>query len=258
MREFVGLMCAFFCVFAAVDANAERCEFKKMMRFNKTEVSRHHTGQAYFFVSDHMAVDADGAPDAYHPDDFGLDYLANAGYPAKQWWRDVLVVDPHDSDRAYTQKMGEYAGYFVSKTSLQDRSKAVTDPTRYVDSRNIPYLVFPGDFYRSKGTGLLGDLGMAIHLPTQAKVAFVVADIGPGRASLGEVSISLAEGLGGDNVNPKNGDGVPPGEVLYIVFPYSSRVYGWPMGPEAISAAANKLYNAMGGDNAILACRVSK
>jgi hypothetical protein len=36
---------------------------------------------AYFYLTERMAIDADGAPNAYHPEDQGIDALANAGYP---------------------------------------------------------------------------------------------------------------------------------------------------------------------------------
>lgn len=173
---------------SAVDCNSEYwTQYKNIDLFKLKETS------AYYFVTTHMAVDADGAPNAYHPCDIGLDYLANAGYPNKPRWKDVLVVDPENPDRAYVQDSGEFAGYFVSKTSLQDKDKAVTDPKRYVDARQIPYLVFPRAFHRMRGTGILGDVGLAVNLFSGAKTAFVIADIGPEQAPLGEVSISLAE-----------------------------------------------------------------
>jgi len=44
--------------------------------------------QDFFFVSG-MTIDADGAPNAYNPDDTGLDALANAGAPAH--WDGVIT-----------------------------------------------------------------------------------------------------------------------------------------------------------------------
>jgi len=155
------------------------CGFNQWKSYKGTKLLSHPTASVYLFSSTHMAVDADGAANAYHPDDIGPDFLANAGCPNRSWWSSVLVPDPSNPRRAYTQTSGEFAGYFLSKTSLQDKSKAVTDPVRYVDARNIPYLVFPGSFYQMKGTGLLGDLGYAINLSDGEKTSFVVADIGP-------------------------------------------------------------------------------
>jgi len=207
---------------------------------------------AYYFVGGVTAIDADGAPNAYHPADTGLDFLANAGYPEHSWWADVLVVDPENSDSAYVQQTGEYAGYFVSKTALQDPVRAATDPERYVDARTVPYFVFPGNFYAIEGTGILGDLGIAVNVKTGDQSAFVVADIGPGQASLGEVSISLAERLGGSDVDPRTGAGSPGGKILYILFPYSGREHEWPLTNLEITASAGDLLCSFGSYHEIL------
>ena len=175
-------------VFMPTLAGAQsECGFVLWESYQSTQLLSHPTASAYVFSSNHIAVDADGAPNAYHPEDIGLDFLANAGYPNQSWWNSVLVPDPDNPDRAYTQKSGEFTGYFVSKTSLQDKVQAVTDPTRYVDARNIPYLVFPGSYYRMRGTGLLGDLGYAINLTSGAHSPFVVAVIVPSRAPFGDM-----------------------------------------------------------------------
>ncbi len=231
------------------------CRFSHWKSYKSTKLLSHQTTSAYLYSSTHMAIDADGAPNAYHPDDIGLDYLKNAGYPNKSSWSSILVPDRENPRRAYTQMSGEFAGYFVSKTSLEDKSKVVNDPTRYVDARNTPYLVFPGSFYRMIGTGQLGDLGYAINLSTENKASFVVADIGPSNARLGEISIALARELGGENVNPRNGAGAPRGEMLYIVFPYSSRKHSWPLRVDEIARHTNSLIEEVGGIESIIACK---
>jgi len=231
------------------------CEFRYWTDYKNTRLKSHSTASAYLFSTSHMQIDADGAPNAYHPNDNGLDYLANAGYPNSSWWSTVLVVDPNKPNQAYVQTSGEYAGYFISKTSLQDKSKKNTDTTRYVNANNTPYLVFPSSFLRMKGSGRLGDLGIAFNPTSGNKVAFVVADVGPADAKLGEVSIALAQGLGGINVNPKNGSGLPKGEMLYVVFPNSSRVYPWPLNIDKLNRQANVLLEAIGGEESVLACR---
>jgi hypothetical protein len=233
------------------------CRFSQWESYQDTTLLSlsHPTGSAYIFSSDHMAVDADGAPNAYHPDDSGLDFLANAGYPTESWWNSVLVTDPNNPRRAYTQSSGEFAGYFVSKTSLEDKSKAVTDPARYVDASKVPYLVFPGSFYRMKGTGRLGDLGYAINSSNGKTTPFVVADVGPRNAQLGEVSMALAEGLGGTNVNPRTGAGAPQCRMLYIVFPYSSRSHTWPLSVVEVERHTKSLLDEAGGIESIMACK---
>jgi len=75
---------------------------------------------------------------------------------------------------------------------------------------------------------------------------------------LGEVSIALAEKLGGRNVNPRNAAGAPQGEILYIVFPFSSRTHGWPLSVNEIERQANILLGEAGGIDSILACKSAR
>lgn len=240
-------------IMPVVAASAE-CSFAPWIQYKGARLVSHPSQSAYVFATSHKAVDADGAPNAYHPEDKGLDYLANAGYPDKSWWKSVLVEDPDKRGSAYKQPDGPFEGYFVSKTSLQDSSKRETDTSRYVDATCIPYLVFPGAFYERSGTGRRGDLGYAFNLSTGDASPFVVADIGPREAKLGEISSALAEGVGGENVNPRNGAGVPRGEILYIMFPYSSRSNAWPLTNDEIRRASEALLQSVGGREAVLAC----
>lgn len=62
-------------------------------------------------------------------------------------------------------------------------------------------ILLPGCFYKRKGTGRLGDPGFAFNLSTGDASLFVVADIGPQNAKLGEISIALAEGIGGEELS---------------------------------------------------------
>ncbi|EOV0850556.1 glycoside hydrolase family 75 protein [Vibrio parahaemolyticus] len=230
------------------------CLFEPWTEYKEDRLLSHTTEPAYIFATSHKAVDADGAPNAYHPKNEGLDYLANAGYPNKSWWRSVLVEDPKNPGRAYQQLDGPFEGYFVSKTSLQDNSKDEIDTSRYVDATSIPYLVFPGAFYMSKGTGRLGDLGYAFNVDTGDASPFVIADIGPRKAKLGEMSIALAEALGGKNVSPRNGRGLPAGKIMYVVFPYSSKNNPWPLINEQIKKKSDELLESVGGRNSLVTC----
>ncbi len=137
-------------------------------------------------------------PRAYHPRDIGIDANANAGYPHKGW-RGVLAIDPQDPTQPFVQPDGEFEGYFVSKTSLRNRATPDTDPRSYVNSETIPYIVFPGAFYGIKGTGRYGDLVMVRAVGSHFETGAIVADGGPTKAPLGEVSLALAVALGGNN-----------------------------------------------------------
>jgi len=242
-------------------ASGQDCEFAFWRDYEGAALMRHATADVYLFVTDHMRVDADGAPNAYHPDDLGLDFLANAGYPDESWWPHVLVADPADPSVAFVQTDGPFAGFFVSQTALEAPGLPATDPARYVDATRIPYLVFPGAFASQSGTGRLGDFGYAMNLGTGDATPFIVADIGPSDAALGEVSIALAEGLGGADVNPRNGAGAPRGEMLYVVFRFSSpaqRAARWPVSLEAMTERVDALLAAVGGGEGVKACAGSE
>jgi hypothetical protein len=159
----------------------------------------------------------------------------------------VLVIDPADPSKPFVQTDGEFVGFFIAKTTLQDTRLPATDVRRYVDSRQVPYLAFPGAFFQRRGTGHFGDLGMALSLDTGKESAFVIADAGPRDADLGEVSIRLAENLGGANVNPRNGSGMPRGRFAYVVFPGSKSNPPWPVSVTDLDARAQALLSAAGG-----------
>lgn len=204
---------------------------------------------AYTYETSYVSLDADGSPRAYHPQNKGIDANANAGYPNKGW-RSVLAVDPQDPDRPYVQKDGPFAGYFVCKTSLRDRTIPETDVRAYVNSEEIPYLVFPGAFYSIKGTGRFGDIGMARAIGTAFETAVIVADGGPTKAPLGEMSLALAVALGGRKSpppNPRTGAGSPKGTFQYMIFPGSASDPAWPRSFSDIDAEARALLSAAGG-----------
>lgn len=233
--------------------------FKEWMVHNGLNISRDVQSDAYRFVASDMRIDADGAPNAYHPDpNRGLDDNRNAGYghPRKRWWKNVLVPNPADPDNAYVQPSGEYAGYFVSQTALQDPDFPVTDPNRYVDAVRVPYIVFPASFAGLSGTGRLGDFGYAIHRTSGLSSPFIVGDIGPSDEPLGEVSIALATALGGVDVNPRTGAGKPSGEVVYVVFRFSSAdapSKRWRLEQDAVHTAVEENLSRIGGRAACLA-----
>lgn len=203
-------------------------------------------GPAYTYRTGHVALDADGSPRAYHPDDIGIDANANAGYPLKGW-RSVLAVDPADSSRPFVQPDGPHRGYFVSKTSLRDHDLPDTDPRAFVDAEAIPYIVFPGAFYGVQGTGRYGDLAIVRDVERDRQTAAIVADGGPSKAPLGEMSLALATALGGTHPNPRNGQGAPRGTFQYVIFPGSSARPAWPRQWTEIEASAERLLAQIGG-----------
>jgi glycosyl hydrolase group 75 (putative chitosanase) len=174
-------------------------------------VRRRKGEKAIYFVSG-LAIDADGAPRAYHPKGSppGLDFLANAGEPGN-WFG--IVTD--NRGNPYVQTADDPAkGFYVSATSLVDRSRAARDPRRYVDSSTVPYLALPS-LVQDAGARL-GDLA-AVRNRDNGKVAFaIVADTGP-RGKIGEGSMALAKALGLKS-SPKTGSGAGDRDVAYVVF----------------------------------------
>jgi hypothetical protein len=149
---------------SSTSATAADCSFAKWFDFKGTTLYSTAPKTAYVYTTAHSRIDADGAPNAYHPDDVGknctkdphrgLDCPANAGFPNTTWWRSVLIPDPADKSRPFIQSSGPFKGFFVAATWLADPSKSATDSSRYVDSTKVPYIVFPGSSFAQKaGTG---------------------------------------------------------------------------------------------------------
>jgi hypothetical protein len=229
------------------------CDAVDFLVYSGTALRKFPDSTAYFYATERMAIDADGAPNAYHPQDKGIDALANAGFP-NGGWKSILAVDPADATRPFVQTDGPFTGFFVSKTTLQDATRRDVDPRRYVDSTQVPYVVFPGQFHALTGTGTMGDLAVVRNLRNGKATAAIVADVGPPSAPLGEVSIRLAENLGGANVNPRTGAGMPKGPFLYVLFPKSRATPAWPMTSERIDTLATAALAAIGGWARVLAC----
>jgi Fungal chitosanase of glycosyl hydrolase group 75 len=188
-----------------------------------------------------MAVDADGSPSAYNPLGGGDDALGNAGHAGN--WFGVVTDNGQPSGNPIVQ--GAYdpkPGYYISQTALVDRTKAVTDPRRYVDSTSAPYVSIPSDALASRGGELhIGDLAMVCY--GALRCAAVVADVGP-KNHWGEGSIALAKALG-IPPSPRNG-GVPSG-VTFLVFPGTAATPPWPRAADDIKNAAEDLFTAFGG-----------
>jgi hypothetical protein len=195
--------------------------------------------QAFFFVSG-MTIDADGAPNAYGPDDTGLDDLANAGVPA-HW--DGIITD-RDDNPLVQRESDPFPGYYISCTSLSDRRKKFTDPTGYVDAAKIPYVVLPNDL-ADRGGARLGDFAVVMNLRNGKWSYAIYADMG----TLGEGSIALADNLGiwSDARRGGQSDG-----ILYLVFPGSGNLQ--PRAIDEIQSEAERLLQDWGGIEMLASC----
>jgi hypothetical protein len=253
-----------------LQAGAADCAFRSWFSFKGTDIFRHKTLNVYAYATRHKVLDADGAPNAYHPGDVGknclkdehvgLDCPANAGYPNTNWWPDVLAQDPLNPGHPYIQPSGKHQGFFVTKTWLEDPTRAEIDPARYVDSNTVPYIVFPGSkFPQLKGTGNRGDVGFALDQDRGTSTAFIVADKGGGKdAKLGEASIALFRALGEGDINARTGDGFSKNKTLFVVFPYSGKSVSptWPRTQPDIDTQVAGLLEKIGGIGALKSCKL--
>jgi hypothetical protein len=155
-----------------------------------------------------LTIDADGSPRAYSPNkNDGLDYLANAGKPG-HWWG--IVTDSKGQPILQTNK-DPFPGFYISMTSLQDKSKKYTDPSKYVNSETVPYIVLPPSI---SSKFKLGDICYIYNAANGESSFAIFADIGP-KNKIGEGSIKLAENLH-IRSNPKNGGA--QSQIIFILF----------------------------------------
>ncbi|MEH2061070.1 MAG: glycoside hydrolase family 75 protein [Nostoc sp.] len=197
--------------------------------------------ESAFFYEAGMSINADGAPNAYHPEDIGIDFLANAGY-SDNWW--ALAVD-RDDNPFIQRSTDPCPGYYISTTALFDSRCVKHDPHRYVDSTKISYIVLPGNGDFKKVTGVkLGDFAV-VYNTNNEKLAFAIyADVGP-KNQIGEGSIALSQALGNDPlVGSRVRRGIPK-NLVYVVFPGSGN--GQPRTTSEIETETKRLFEIWGG-----------
>lgn len=192
------------------------------------------TPKAFVFKAG-MAIDCDGSPNAYGPNNSGLDYTANGGVPGANWWG-----GPTDaSGWPIVQKIYEPSPQmYVSGTSHVNPAYTDDSQYRYMDSAAIPFFVLPGQHYNG---AKLGDVGLVYNEKTGDNCYAIFGDVGPSD-SIGEGSMRLAQALSIDS-NPRTG-GTDTKCIVYLVFPGS--VASWKP-PKIWFDTANTLTKAWGG-----------
>ena len=215
----------------------------------KVKLFRHHSTIAWscgssaaepFVFEAGLAVDADGAFRAYHPNNrLGLDSIEHAGHPGN-WWA-VATDTGEPSGRPVVQgKRDPAPGYYVSMTSLFDAANPnERDPHRFVDAARIPYVVLPPVGLKH---AKLGDFATVVNLQNGEVAGAIVADESAPELKMGEGSIALAVALGIDS-NPRSG-GIEHG-VAYVIYPGSGN--GKPRGLDEIVAASRRYFQVWGG-----------
>ncbi|GEM_PF-6470987 len=193
-----------------------------------------YDGKGAIAFKANYAVNTDGAPNSYHPDDLyggkglainticnGANAYSAAGEKfgpaqcsqlvdtyktakAQNWTQEggarmrFYGVATHDQAQAVPclNKTGKYAGFFVSTTSMvADSSFGTCEQERYLDSLETNFIIRPGGKkFRNIGMGLK-DLAVVIDPKTGKSVFAVVGDTGPS-FGLGEGSVALLQRLG--------------------------------------------------------------
>jgi hypothetical protein len=199
-----------------------------------------YEGDGALFFTTPFAVNTDGAPTSYHPDDpWGNAGLAinticngaNARLPDGQrlnysqcgdlvdafrqardaGWRgndvprmEFYGVATQDADSAVPCIIpdGPHAGYFVSTTSqVADASRGRCEQARYLNSLELPFIIYPGaPAFIDRGFGKR-DIAVLTNPETGIVEFAIVGDRGP-RWGLGEGSVFLSKSLRGLERNP--------------------------------------------------------
>lgn len=186
-----------------------------------------------------MYIDADGSPRAYGPNNSGLDWTANAGYPGN-WW--ALITDA--SGNPILQNASDpYPGMYVCATSLANSNYGLSNPLRYVNSETVPYIAVPTNVLAS-GNIIRGDVAYVYNTVTGLSCFAIYADAG-NTTSIGEASIKTAS-LVGVNPNVKTG-GTSLGIIDYVIFPGSGFGQGYIPTIAQIDSMGNSQLAAAGG-----------
>ncbi|MEW6122104.1 MAG: M15 family metallopeptidase [Pseudomonadota bacterium] len=192
------------------------------------------TAASHFMAK--LAVDADGAPRAYHPENKGsFDWLAN-----------ITKGDRHGIQG--TDAVGPAEGFFVSATSLADPAYPENDTRRYVDASLVPYIVLPAAAYPRLGgvPARRGCLAYVVDTKTGGSTGALFADSG---CAVGEGSIALALSLGLHPFsarNPPKVVGFDEARFFYLVFHDTHVGPPWPVG--RIQTEALAAFEAWGGE----------
>jgi hypothetical protein len=264
--SFVGLfvssvLVAPVSVAAATSADSVSCERELLLSVTEQQwqgtgekrVQKRYSlpGKNGFWFRSGMTIDADGSPRAFHKNsDLGLDDLANAGHPGN-WWG-LLTHNEKTSGRPVVQGPNDPApGFYISQTGLEDTSKKIRDPRRYVDAANVPYVVLSGTA-RQNLRAEFGDYVVVFNTLNNKYAYAMYGDNWP-QLKIGEGSIALAKELG-INADARNG-GVEDSSVVYLVFP-KSRTTRWIAEEEnrTMRAETQKQFTAWGGIDQLNAC----
>jgi len=184
-----------------------------------------------------MTIDVDGSPQAYNPQDTGLDALCSAGC-AGHLSPDVIVFV---KGKPYIQKSADpFPGYYLASTALTDGRFHDTDFRRYVNAEKIPYISVPPNMLKYVRKG---DIVFVHNKKTNKNAFAIVADVG-NNLHIGEGSVALADSLGVKILYKKtkhqiSGCDAINGTVAYIIFKNTGT--GKPLTVEEIAERASAI-----------------
>ena len=208
------LYCTALFALTTVAQAAPSCPLAHWDDYGGTQLFRNAGQGAYVFATTHAQVDADGAPNAYHPDDVGLncktgtgfkglDCPANGGYPNGDWWPSAIVPDPKNKRRA-TSSLTASSRDSSCRRRRSGRCPVGSGSGQVCQRRGGALPGLSGAFHQKAGTGTLGDLGYAVNLDNGKTSAFIVAEVGPSDAKWGNVD---CPGAGAGRAEPQSAHG---------------------------------------------------
>jgi len=227
-----------------------------------------------WFLMGRLMMDVDGAPNCYHPDDYkvnthyweydimshpgALDWKRNGGHAATKdkptnWFGVVTDTGKSSGNPVIQGKNDPFPGFYVSSTSLADKTKQRSDPRRYVDARQIPYVAFNYQVYAESGgrftrvskgpTGRLGDILTVVNPKADDSHKYlhaIFADVG------GSDSPHFGEGSPALGLRIK-AYGRVNAEIFYICYPHSGADQGTIPTFDEIQTKGEKLFKDWGG-----------
>jgi len=244
----VAAVCVLFCSGAMIAAHSQQNSCSDIetvdVQFEARAFPAQRIGDAILFHAG-MYVDADGAPNAYGPQNRGLDFTANAVRAGR-----FVSVALNPDGNPVIQRSGRSKGFYVSTTSLHNAAGSPTAPSTYVDARKIPYIVLPPEFMKQFGV-VLGDLAVVTN-QRNGKTSFAIfADVGP-HGKIGEGSVALARALG-LNDDPRYG-GTSTSSIAYLVFPKSGLGPGKLRSEREIRSSTLQVFRRWGGARRLRKC----
>lgn len=177
---------------------------------------------SFEILTHRMDVDVDGAPNAYGPPGTqALDNLLDAHY-LNRADKEIVGYLVDENDHPILQGPDDpFPGYYISQTAFTDiDNQNERDPRRYVDARNINYVV-RGKVAQRRGVKV-GDFVSVYSKRTHKSVFAIVGDTG--NPSGDEGSLHLLQDLGypfHDGID----DAVEKPEIVIRFYPNSNRMH---------------------------------